>query len=157
MNQDKIDRFDGIEHEFLSNFYPAPILWMSDTYPTTEHAFQAAKVMGEGEDWNEEARVQIRDCPTPGKAKRMGRKCHLRRNWDSIKNKIMFDLVFIKFTTYSNLAQKLLETGDKELIEGNDWNDVWFGVCNGVGENHLGKILMEVRDSIRRNTISVSK
>ena len=57
---------------------------------------------------------------------------------------VMRDLVVQKFS--DPLLQSLLETtGDEELIEGNHWGDVFWGVCKGVGENHLGKILMKVR------------
>ena len=47
------------------------------------------------------------------------------------------------------LADWLLETGDEELVEGNTWSDTTWGVCNGVGENKLGRLLMIVRDMIK--------
>ena len=46
------------------------------------------------------------------------------------------------------LRTKLADTEDEELIEGNTWNDTYWGVCRGVGENHLGKLLMEVREML---------
>ena len=45
--------------------------------------------------------------------------------------------------------QRLLDTGDRELIEGNTWGDRFWGVCRGEGENKLGRILMRVRDELR--------
>jgi predicted NAD-dependent protein-ADP-ribosyltransferase YbiA (DUF1768 family) len=47
------------------------------------------------------------------------------------------------------LAQLLIDTDDHELIEGNWWHDYFWGVCNGKGENHLGKILMDVREELK--------
>lgn len=52
------------------------------------------------------------------------------------------------------LKKKLLETGDAELIEGNYWHDNTWGQCycprckNKIGENHLGKLLMKIRESL---------
>jgi hypothetical protein len=43
----------------------------------------------------------------------------------------------------------LLATGDMELIEDNDWDDTYWGVCNGAGENNLGKLLMKIRAEAR--------
>ena len=60
----------------------------------------------------------------------------------------MYEICKIKFTTNPNLAKRLLDTGDEELIEGNDWNDIFWGVCNGKGENNLGKILMRIRNEL---------
>jgi predicted NAD-dependent protein-ADP-ribosyltransferase YbiA (DUF1768 family) len=78
----------------------------------------------------------------------MGRSVKLRPDWESIKLDVMETAVRIKFTD-PELAAKLIATGDEELIEGNWWNDTFWGVCNGVGENHLGKILMKVRADIK--------
>ena len=58
----------------------------------------------------------------------------------------MYSLVWEKFSTHEHLRNLLLETGDQELIEGNTWGDTYWGTCNGVGENHFGKFLMNIRD-----------
>ena len=54
-----------------------------------------------------------------------------------------------KFSTNESLKKRLLETGDEELIEGNTWNDTYWGVCKGVGLNKLGEILMRVREELK--------
>jgi hypothetical protein len=61
----------------------------------------------------------------------------------------MHDIVSEFFKEWSDLRQILLDTGNQELIEGNNHNDRYWGVCNGVGENWLGKILMLVRDELK--------
>ena len=61
----------------------------------------------------------------------------------------MHDIVYAKFSQNPILRQKLINTQDMILIENNTWNDTFWGVCNGVGENHLGKILMEVREELK--------
>jgi N-glycosidase YbiA len=136
-----IDRFDG-EYAFLSNFWSSPITLDGITYPTVEHAFQAAKAI------NPPERQRIAALPTPGAAKRAGRKVAIRPDWERVKVGIMEDLVRRKFAD-PELAGKLLATGEEDLVEGNTWNDRFWGVCRGSGRNELGKILMRVRAELR--------
>lgn len=136
----KIDSFkDG--WSFLSNFDPSPIWFNGYLCKTLEHAYQAAKGITLGDMKN------IIDCPTPSGAKKMGRKIIMRSDWDQVKLHVMKDLVRQKFHN-PEYAAKLLATGTHELIEGNTWGDTFWGVCKGVGQNNLGKILMEVRQEI---------
>lgn len=137
-----IDNFDG-EFAFLSNFYEVPVEWEGIVYPSTEHAFQAAKVL------NPVTRMKIAAAPTPGQAKRMGRSVQLRHDWEKVKFNVMLNIVLCKFHQHQELAEALLDTGDAELIEGNTWHDTTWGVCNGVGTNWLGKILMQVRAQLK--------
>lgn len=139
-----ITRFSG-DHAFLSNFYPATVTWLGvEFYPTVEHAYQAAKT----ED--PQGREMIRQATTPGIAKRLGRKVPMRRDWDEIKLNVMLNLVHQKFYDHDDLRRMLLDTGDQMLIEGNTWGDTFWGVYKGFGYNHLGHILMQVRDLVRR-------
>ena len=57
----------------------------------------------------------------------------------------MTEIVRTKFEQNSDIRQKLIDTYPEELIEGNYWHDTFWGVCEGVGENHLGQILMQIR------------
>ena len=137
-----INRFIG-EYEFLSNFYPTPI-YDNDgkEYPTVEHYFQAMKT------FNPQKREPIRLAESPGKAKRIGRLVQLREDWEDRKLDIMKKVLIQKFQI-PELRNKLLATGDEELIEGNFWNDIYWGVCKEKEENHLGKLLMSIREKIR--------
>lgn len=110
-------------------------------YPSVEHAYVAAKTT------DERLRQEIAQISTPGRVKRAGRALVLRPDWDKIKFSIMLELVTIKFQDPA-LAAMLKATGDAHLIEGNTWNDTYWGVCNGRGENMLGKILMYVRSTL---------
>lgn len=136
----KIDNFFG-KYRFLSNFYYSKVEFDGKEYPTIEHAYQASKTL---DKWKREL---IKSQLSPGRAKRMGTKLSLRKDWEEVRIEIMTDLVRQKFTNNELLKQKLIATGDQELIEGNRWGDTFWGVCNGVGENHLGKILMKLRES----------
>jgi ribA/ribD-fused uncharacterized protein len=132
-----IDRFKG-EHAFLSNFYPCYIMFEGRAYPSVEHAYQAAKT----DDVME--KLRIARCHTPAQAKRAGQEVVVRPDWEEVKIGIMEVLLSIKFEKPA-LRQMLLDTGAHQLVEGNHWNDTYWGVCNGVGRNELGKALMRIR------------
>lgn len=144
----RIDSFEG-KYEFLSNFYESPFEWQGIHYPTSEHAFQAAKVI------NPATRMKIAAAPTPGQAKRMGRQVELRADWEAVKEDIMYEIVKTKFANSIYLTLALLATGDKELIEGTTWHDNEWGNCTCAkcvsipGKNKLGKILMRVREELK--------
>ena len=135
-----INRFDK-EQAFLSNYYPQEIEFEGITYPTNEHFFQAMKTL----DINQ--RRAIANASTPGLAKKMGRSVSLRPDWEDIKDDVMLEGLYRKFTN-DELAEWLLDTGDEELVEGNWWGDRYWGVCNGIGQNKLGKLLMKVREEL---------
>ena len=136
-----IDSFTG-ENRFLSNFWPAEVELDGMIFPTVEHAYVAAKTL------DMEERRKIQAVATPGQVKRLGRKLVLRPDWEDVKLFVMEDLVRQKFQ-HADLRQLLLATGDQELVEGNTWGDTFWGVCFDVGLNHLGLILMEVRDECK--------
>lgn len=137
-----INRFDG-DFEFLSNFFPSPIRFEGMVYPTVEHAFQAAKTMDMAK------RRMIAGLPTPGQAKREGRKVTLRPDWEEVKVDIMETLLRAKFSN-QHLNFCLRITDGHFLEEGNTWHDNFWGVCHcercgGNGRNQLGKLLMKIR------------
>tara|TARA_R100000656_G_scaffold104176_1_gene75962 strand:- start:22188 stop:22634 length:447 start_codon:yes stop_codon:yes gene_type:complete len=136
-----IRSFKG-RHSFLSNFYPAVVTWEGRVWPTVEHAYQATKT----EDENE--REWVDACETAGQAKRMGENLTLRDGWDEMKVDVMRDLLQLKFQA-EPVRSWLLDTGTAQLIEDNSWGDTFWGVCRGKGENHLGRLLMEVRQGLR--------
>ena len=109
----RIDRFRG-EHAFLSNFHPAPFRWRGRDWPTAEAAFAASKTLDERE------RERIRTAPSPGHAKRLGRRVKLRPDWERIKDDVMRSLLEAKFAA-PELRDALLATGDAVLVEGNTW------------------------------------
>lgn len=74
----------------------------------------------------------------------------LRRDWEEVKLDIMYELLKCKFDQNPSLKEKLINTGDRLLVEGNDWHDTYWGVCNGKGSNHLGKLLMKLREEYKK-------
>lgn len=138
----RINGFHDGKHDFLSNFYDAPVRYNGILYPTREHAYQAQK------SGNNRVQQIFAKLDTPQEAKTLGRAIRVREDWDTIKDLVMFNIVYACFTQNPELALKLVETGNRELIEDNHWNDTYWGVCNGEGQNKLGKILMQVRDRL---------
>ena len=137
-----ITRFHG-ETRYLSNFAPAEVVLDGEVFPTTEHAFQAAKTLDKA------AREKIRN-GTPGQAKRLGRKIKIRDNWDEMRLSTMESLLRQKFLTDNEHGKKLMATGTQEIVEGNSWHDQFWGSCDCPecyedGLNHLGKLLMKIR------------
>ncbi len=143
-----INRFFD-DYRFLSNFWMIPIELGGLYYGSVEHAYQAAKTL----DLDE--RIQFYLCQSPGDAKRLGKNITLREDWNKVKINIMDELVRKKFKD-SYLKFKLLATGDQEIVEGNRWHDNFWGDCfckkcqHMQGCNHLGRILMGVRDDEKR-------
>lgn len=140
--KDAITDFRGI-YGFLSNFYLCDIQYEGLWYPSVENAFQAAKTL-----CYDTRQACFTSC-TPRIAKARGQNVGLRVGWELARLDVMLELVREKFSyKHPGLQRMLVSTGDTELIEGNAWHDTFWGVCNGVGENHLGKILMQVRSEI---------
>ncbi len=131
------------EYFFLSNFYPVEIKLDGIVYPNAEAAFQAQKTL------DVEERRKFSMLKNPVQAKRLGRKVKLRDDWEEVKLYIMSEIVSQKFLQHPHLIEMLLQTGDEELVEGNKWGDRFWGVCKGKGKNHLGKILMKIRDAYK--------
>lgn len=139
-----VERFRE-EYDFLSNFYPAEMEYGGLHYLNSEAAFQAQKCL------TEEEKKQF-TCLPPNQAKRLGRRVQLRPDWEEVKAALMEEIVRAKFSQNPELKAKLLATGEIPLIEGNTWGDTCWGVDlrTGEGDNHLGRILMQVRRELRK-------
>lgn len=131
--------FDG-KNSFLSNFEHSPIELRGFKFANGEAAFQGFKDM---------SRTAEFENLTPSEAKRLGRQVSLRPDWEQVKYGVMYEVVYSKFSQNDDLKDKLLATGNRLLVEGNWWNDKIWGVSRNKGENHLGIILMRVRDELR--------
>lgn len=136
-----ISEFRG-RYYFLSNYYTCEVLYDGLVYSSAECAYQSSKVQPSD-------RHKYTVCSSP-EAKRMGRSEIVDPNWHNGKLLTMLKIVYNKFSSNLHLLERLLETGSQELIEGNTWGDTYWGVCNGIGENNLGKILMIVHTKFQQ-------
>jgi ribA/ribD-fused uncharacterized protein len=133
------------QYRWLSNFHQSPVELNGLRFGSVEAAYQSAKV-----EANEPERVLLYQRMNPLESKKAGNKETLPSNWEEVKYKIMEACVRSKFSLDDSLRVRLLETGDKYIEETNHWGDVYWGVCAGVGKNHLGKIIMKVRLDFRQ-------
>jgi ribA/ribD-fused uncharacterized protein len=133
-------RFRG-KYYFLSNFYPAEIIIGGQTYKTTEHYYQSQKT----DNLNEQR--FILESITPSQAKKRGSMVNIKKDWDQIKLAVMYIALKAKFIQHKDLMKMLLDTKGEYICEENDWGDRYWGMSNGVGENHLGVLLMKIRDN----------
>lgn len=152
---DPILQFFG-DYRFLSNFWIAPLVWEGVLWPSSEHAYQAAKCLDRSL-WPLFIDMRVAAVKHAGrgsfKVKQPDEtfieyKFDLREDWEDVKFEIMYDIVHAKFDQNPDLKQKLLDTGNAHLEEGNHWNDRIWGVCpagSGNGKNWLGEILMDIR------------
>lgn len=134
------------EHGCFSNFAAYPIRLDGNTWPTSEHYFQAQKFL------EAEHQDTVRAAKSPMIAARIGRdrKRPLRRDWESVKDGIMRAAVLAKFTQHSELRETLLATGDALIVEHTERDHYWGDGGDGSGKNMLGRILMEVREQLRQ-------
>lgn len=142
-----ITKFEG-KYSFLSNFYACQTNYKGIKYPTSEHAYQAAKTL------NPKHQLAIKEKDTPDDAKLAGRRVDLRSDWEDIKDDVMYEIVKEKFKN-KRLASRLLATGEEQLVEGNYWHDNYWGSCicekclQLPKRNQLGKTLMRVREELK--------
>lgn len=135
-----INSFRG-EYSFLSNFAPVSIVYGSITFPSVEHYYVAMKTTDKKE------RIKISQMKA-GEAKKYGRTLEIRPDWEDIKLSVMNWGLVCKFQQ-EPFKTKLIKTGIENIQEGNFWNDCYWGVDlkqnPNIGENHLGRLLMELR------------
>lgn len=138
------------KYRFLSNFYACNIEFVMPnnevyTFPSAEHLYQALK------NDNPAYWKLISKQSSPGKAKQLGSRAIVSKSFNDKKIQIMYETVLAKFTQNSDLADKLVATGNELLFEANDWGDKFWGVdsLSGEGFNLLGQQLMKVRKQLR--------
>lgn len=141
--QAAITSFTG-PYSYLGNFFLCKVAYEGLIYPSSEHAFQAAKTLDKIE------RRRIQDCGTPGAAKIVGRSVELRPGWDEMRVGIMAEILRAKFQQNTVLRYALLDTGNAHLEEGNFHGDTFWGTVDGKGKNTLGRLLMDLRKQLAK-------
>lgn len=131
------------EYRWLSNFADGDVYVYGEHYQNREAAYQAQKSL------DPEIKKQFYDI-TAREAKKLGVEINLREDWEEVKYGIMYDVCLAFFEQHKEDKQRLLNTGFTYLEEGNTWNDTYWGICNEIGENNLGRILMQIRENLRQ-------
>ena len=137
------------EHKWLSNFEPCEIELHGNIYQSVESAYQSEK--SNNENWK---RFCLNNSSRDVKI--ASKKIKIRKDWNDVKLRIMENLLKQKFSK-EPFKKLLLQTGDENIVEGNYWNDVEWGVdltrSPNIGENHLGRIIMKIRDNLKENKL----
>ncbi|KAI8826766.1 uncharacterized protein EV422DRAFT_491120 [Fimicolochytrium jonesii] len=143
---------DSAQFGEFSNYYkPAsPITWEGAKYPTSEHAFQAAKFKYPGADKHSLAYAEeIRKASTPNKARYLDKGVRFRPSWETVRDDVMRDILGCKFTQDAHCRALLVGTGQRPIVEHTKRDSYWGDGGDGTGQNKLGKMLMEVRDALK--------
>lgn len=128
---------------YLNNYYPAKMYVYNQYWDNVEAAYQSQKTLNQAE------KNKIWACSSPKEARAMGQLVVLRPDWEDVKISVMTECVLAKFFQHPDLQKKLLETGNQEIVEDSPLDTFWGSGPKEDGENHLGKILMKVRDMLR--------
>lgn len=129
---------------YLSNFYFSGFIIDGTTYPTVEHYFQSKKFEGLSQE------KYILSLGHPAQTAKEGKRRDfpLRKDWEQVKEDVMYKGIKAKFTQNLELLKKLVDTGGKELIEDSPYDYYWGIGRNKTGQNRLGILLMELRGEI---------
>jgi len=130
-------------YRWLSNFYPCKVVHNGRIFLSVENAYQSAK--SDDDRW-----IQFCQTFSPGIVKAASKELQLDRNlWDKRKLQIMEEFLSQKFHQ-EPFKSMLTLTGNEELQEGNSWHDTFWGIDlkTGKGQNHLGKLIMKIRDRL---------
>jgi hypothetical protein len=138
----------GEPYGAFSNFASYPVALDGETWPTSEHYFQAQKFPDAG------YRAAIRAARSPKIAARLGRSREhpIRADWEAVKEDVTRRVLLAKFTQHPDLRDLLLSTGDALIVEHTDRDRYWGDGGDGAGQNRLGMLLMEVREMLRAET-----
>ena len=130
----------------LKNVFVIPL--DERVYKSVEHAYQAAK--SDHQEWKE----FCMSTQSPYDVKRKSHGCVVRSDWNAIKVVVMESLLRQKFNT-EIFRTLLLQTGEQNIQEGNTWGDRFWGVDlrnnPNIGENHLGRLIMKIRNELQDN------
>lgn len=130
------------EYRWMSNFHVCPVWFDGLLYTSTEAAYQSAKTL-DMEKRKEFTTMEPKVAMKAGRA--LEKTEYFRADWKEVKYDVMSSCIFDKFYRNTELREKLIETGNRYIEETNHWGDIYWGVCNGVGESNLGKVLMAIR------------
>jgi len=157
--------FFGTDQPFdeLTNYWVlcTKITYEGKEYPTPEHLYQARKFIYPGAPAvNEKHAEAIRVASTSCKAKvlasaptrktRSAKGLAINPQWDEIKLQVMREVIELKFRANPYCHWTLMSTHPFDLEERPPSDSFWGVGADGSGKNHLGKLLVELREKLRK-------
>ena len=137
--------------ESLSRFADTPFLLEDRLWPTVEHYYQALKFI------DIETQQTILELTSPEQAikfaKQWRNKFKVRKDWNNIKTTVMTRAIYTKCRTHPNIAEKLIATANEKIVENSQFDYFWGCGRDKRGNNHYGKILMNVREKLTAENI----
>ena len=117
-------------------------------WPSVEHYYQAMKF--ESRDYQ----VKIRLADSAEAAHKLGQSWFKKKRSDfkEVRTTLMTRAIYIKAKTYSNVANRIIETGDIELVEDSQFDYFWGCGRDHRGDNNYGKVIMNVRKKLNSET-----
>lgn len=118
-------------------------------YKTVEHFYQSEKFD------KDNIKTSIINCDTPKEASNIGRDRNLKRidNFRDKKLDVMYEGLYLKFSQNKDLRSKLIETGNKAIREMSVKESYWGVGPNLDGKNHMGQLLMKVREQVKEDVL----
>ena len=139
------------DFRFLSNYEECAVEYNGVAWRSSEHAYMVGKCKDVSCSFFDCKNINQINHMTCHEVRKWGQTVALRDDWEQIKRAVMLQINLDKYVRNPELREKLIATGDRELVESNHWGDSYWGwdIKNGSGQNHLGKILMMVRGILR--------
>lgn len=132
------------EYYVFDNFSSFQVEYKGKIYPTSEHAYQSQKFVNTDPKLAED----IRNAKSAHEAFKMAENNSDKKpkDWDNVKLDVMKEILICKVNQHEYVKKKLLQSGDREIVE-DSWRDSYWGWGEDrKGKNHLGKLWMEVRE-----------
>lgn len=140
--------FTTEEYKWLSNMALVDIKLKGRIYPSVEHAYMSEK--SKDKSWKE---LCSQKNISGKQIKRFSSTIKLRDDWEEVKLLVMEYCLKQKFEQ-EPFKTMLINTKNENIQEGNYWNDIFWGVDlksnPNIGENHLGRLIMKIRDEFRK-------
>lgn len=146
----------------LSNMAYAPFQFKGAFYSSAEQCFQAEKAKYHNKMSCVRRIVRSED---PYKCKKIGSEVEISNDWMGVREEIMKDIVYHKFSQNEDMKGELIATGNASLYEAVTGSTIWSTHSSihskatyeetATGPNVLGKILEKVRESL--SSISTSQ
>lgn len=138
----------------FSNFSAHAVEYKGKLYPTSEHAYHAAKFD------SEEIKEKIKNAKSPLEAKDLANNVYKtvrKAAWDEIKAEVMYQILKEKLNQHKEVQEILLRTSQEEIIENSPVDYYWGCGQDGTGSNQLGKIWMRLRKEVIEKKLSLDQ
>jgi ribA/ribD-fused uncharacterized protein len=127
----------------FNNFSAHAIEFRGKLYPTSEHAYQAAKCT------DPQGQEAIRNARSPLQAKILANETYKAArdpDWGSKKVAIVEEILRAKLAQHQEAQEALRESGHEDIVEDSPTDYFWGVGADGSGQNMLGKLWMKIRD-----------